>query len=627
MRVDFEQIYCYFVRLKPNPERLKSLFSSLKSLLLSPYFHVPFLGLAFLIFAWNQTLAVFPDVFGLGSREEIRDILNVMISTTAEVIGITIAVLVVAFELFRQKIGISAFRYFQKNRFLAYLIATNLTCILISFTNLLLLPEHLNTPKVDHLSVLYLNIWVWFGTLGVLFPLVFKIIKTLNLSGIIDYEISRIHEHIPTICPNKTDTEGFDFLKELENDPTNLLQNIALRHVASGERYIPQYINWRITEKLTALAISTDDYHEARCHERLVKYYETIVEEAIRTPNQAPTLGHLWSCVEYVNEEYAKHSKMLSKLENLNIKFFEKYLDRLAKHEQQEAVIEGIETKERIVKIHLEASAHESEIQDLWLIWKNEFEVRYGKKESKEFDFQKSMNFKMIVEDLFGSFEKYARIAVKYGNEEMLRRILSILNFFEISYNKEQVTPLKQALISLDSSLHICSIYCMAYEQRFLKKSYEAWYILPDFTLRQIKRPAPFYLKIIVRNFCGWVEFMLENDLVDDNLLGKGAILGSKISTLYYRLAESLQTEGDILIRDCLEVLISTYKKSLENLRKMPEKNDRFIYQAIEALKELREMLSKKDESISGILISQIDEILGKTPKSTTKGRKRKAKN
>jgi hypothetical protein len=494
-----------------------------------PYVHVPLTIIVVVGLILLNPIAFVPDFWNLSEAEKAHDALGTVISSIPEIIGVVIAVILLAFEFFRQEVGEAALGYFIKNRNLAYLISLSLSCILCGFfTKISLSDEFLSNRQT---TVVYFNICLWVSTLISLFPLTFRIISSLQIEKIIQAELSRIHVNIPSIRYQGED-DNYSYVEGLKKDPIIILQGIATKGIHKGDKFSPSLITIGLSQKMALLMVD-NEHHQYYCIERLSRYFETFVSEAWESPNYHRYLNSVWDSIIFINENFARQNKKLLSLRELNVAFVEKNFEDLLSQNKLQGIEGLIKAKYEIIKILVENSGDEKNLSTLSLIYNKEYVALYGKRDFTAFPNQGDVIFDEVQMHLLPSYYKLCEIVIEYNHRkafDMLAKSVSRLPWI-IKINDNQ--PLKKAYLAIANSNYQGLTTPWAFTSGLFKKSSEANYILP-FEFEMMLRAREFYCRLLLVGYCGWAIWMQSDGFLDESILGAGRYSRSELSRLLF---------------------------------------------------------------------------------------------
>jgi len=151
----------------PAPAKLVTQKSD-KHLVKYQYVYLPLLiGVLFLTFI-KINFNLIPDYFGLSESKEPEKIAETIVSVISSVLGISLALILLAFEIFRNRLGRIGTSRLLTNRNVIFIVTIQSSALLYSFLFLLVMGKDIDNKE---LTVLYFLAFVFVLSIMSLFVL------------------------------------------------------------------------------------------------------------------------------------------------------------------------------------------------------------------------------------------------------------------------------------------------------------------------------------------------------------------------------------------------------------------------------------------------------------------------
>ena len=241
MNDSFGKFYCYLkMKFQLFSFHFRNFWKDLKFLCIP----VLLIGTLWLLFRiWK--IPFLPDILNLSNLE--KETFSNVFSALAAMSGIVIAVLLLSFEQFKNKLGESAIPFFISNKWLHLLVSTQISSIIICFISLLLLPNKLNY-EISDLNILYFCSFAFIGNIVFIFFASYKLIKTLSTDYIIKESILKVEEVIYETDLKISGDENF--LNSVHANPFYVLLNLIKAGFSNLEFFTVATTVNRFTKKM-----------------------------------------------------------------------------------------------------------------------------------------------------------------------------------------------------------------------------------------------------------------------------------------------------------------------------------------------------------------------------------------
>lgn len=233
-------IYIYVRSVDPkNEENKKSQLNNIKQAFDLNIILI-ILSLALIIY-----ILPIPNILGISDVNLTSNILNVTITALASILGIIIAVILVAFEILRNTYNLYAFNTFFNNKTLKRLISIFLMTISISYLNMLLLSDPLSELNIKYT---YFSFFLFLASLFLLFPYLFNIITSTHSKKKIDEIINKLDSSIIEDL-GWNGSSPIVYIDTWGEDPISTLIESGVNSLKNGNSYLSMLILTELESK------------------------------------------------------------------------------------------------------------------------------------------------------------------------------------------------------------------------------------------------------------------------------------------------------------------------------------------------------------------------------------------
>jgi hypothetical protein len=226
-----------------------------------------------------------PNILGISNANNVSDILNVTITALASILGIIIAVTLVAFEILRTTYNSYAFNTFFKNKNLKRLISIYLMSITVSYINMTSISNNLTDLNIKYT---YLSLSLFLVSLFILFPVLFSIITSTQSKKKIKEIISQIDDEIVNSF-HWNGTSPIIYVNNVGEDPITILMESGVSSLKNNDSYLPMFILDELITKIFEIL-----NHQNLQEKNIVKKYINIYLLVLRpVTDQAIILNDL----------------------------------------------------------------------------------------------------------------------------------------------------------------------------------------------------------------------------------------------------------------------------------------------------------------------------------------------
>ena len=373
-----------------------------------------------------------PNYFGI-SDTQASNILSVIIGSLASILGVLIAVIVVAFNILRKYYNFYAFRTFFKNKRLGEFITFYLLTITIAFLALI----GISNPLKPHIiNILYFAIFLFIVSLWILFPYSSAIISSTQSKDQIKKIVNKIDMDIVRIYKIKSDIMPSFSLVGIEENPIFVLNELGIRSLNDNDWLTSIYILDVCEKKLFDLLDNHLQEHgndREKSFERgnIITVFLLIVKpiayHAIKKQNES-VLRNVLGFIENLHYFCAQNQMAWYEVEDLN-NFIKNLLKEALSAELDTIPYMGFLMVNRILKVHLENNVPlENEVFTLQY-WKAKDTGEEWVHNNEKEDPDKGVQWKQVSTKYIAIIQETAKNCVELNNEEILNQaIVSLLN-------------------------------------------------------------------------------------------------------------------------------------------------------------------------------------------------------
>lgn len=312
------------------------------------------------IWAYTPQLPIFlPNVLEIRNVSVGITVLSTIIGSLSAILGIVIAVMLVAFEILRKTYSAYAFKNFFQDEHLKEIFSIYTSTIIVSVLALASLSDPLNSRDIN---LIYLSLTLFVGSLLVLFPYSQKIISSTQSKKKIGDLVERI---------DSKETKFFrrqNYLRDptlIEENPIFILSEVTVRALKNDDQILSHFIVDKSTEKLLTILNNVDNYDEAgETIDAFLNIYKNAASQATKSC-QERTLYEVLGAIEGIHSFCAENKIPWNVVIGLNDALVE-IIEGTTESDLINASQQGLYAIGRIMKMHLEKnSPYEDEI---WLL-------------------------------------------------------------------------------------------------------------------------------------------------------------------------------------------------------------------------------------------------------------------
>lgn len=301
-----------------------------------------------------------PNFLGIQNTSTAITLLAVIVGALASILGIIIAVILVAFEILRKTYTTYAFKSFFHNERLRELFYLYISTIIFSTLTIASVSEPLDFHKI---GLVYFSLFFFIVSVAILFPYSKRIIASAQSKEGIQELVNQIdHSAISSFSYFRVGVPPSAYISVIEDNPIFILSEVAIRTLKDDDRLTPKLVLVESTNRLLKM-LDTPTDRRMTINAYLVIFRNTA-RQAIQS-RQEGTLRTILDCVETIHsccaEKQIPWHEVIELDETLN-----SILEESIKTGLDETGRAGLYTIERILEEHLDKNVpKESEIWTL----------------------------------------------------------------------------------------------------------------------------------------------------------------------------------------------------------------------------------------------------------------------
>ena len=542
------------------------------------------------IWVYTPQLPTFlPNVLEIRNVSAGIIVLSTIIGSLAAIMGIVIAVMLVAFEILRKTYSTYAFKSFFQNKHLKELFSLYISTIIISVLTLVSLSDPLSSRDIN---LIYFSLLLFVGSLLILFPYSQQIISSTQSKKRIkeliekidekEIEFFRLQNYLMTPV---LDDGDYDVVTPLiEENLIFILREVSVRALKDDDRIIPRFILEESTKKLLTILKNVENYNEARKTINVfLSIYKNTANQATKS-RQEEILHAILGAFEGIHSFCAENKLPWNVVIELNDALVE-IIEETIKNDLINVSQHGLYTIGRIMKMHLEKNIpYEDEI---W-IWSDE---------TAQQDPDKDLQWVEVHDRYIQMVSDLAETAIDVKKSEVVSTGLLVLENMA-----SEVMHLDLGDLQKTSIIRWCYYYvkkivlkCVddgLYSERTFRPNYFAMY---DTALKKRAK----YSRIPLTTFSDILIQLAQRKSLNRRILNDLVIFGR---------GSINRIEQDVIYKDTVLFIIKTFDKIKKIIEKDLNEENKQIY--IEINKQLnsfrRLMDSKKKDSDVEIALNDV---------------------
>ncbi len=372
-------------RWKKIITRLRAKLEIIENLI---FLDIPIAATAIVLFTLISLCPVHlvPDYLGLSSVDK-NEYLSLVIGSVSSILGIVVSVILIRFELVKQRLGRQVNNYFLRNAWFKRLVT------LLTVTICWALLVFLASIRFDANSLtthLYLVAYLFFASIMLLFPSSYNILISSTSLQIIRHELEKLDDSVISSFTHKKNIyfrESYPLFDIDENTPIDILKRLAQTFIRENDTNAAKLLLFFSCDHLISwigisndrnivnanpnmpmhrqiAGVSNDQNIIGTKIDIITSIWHVIAIESIAQKN-IELLCSLWNTFFQLHEHYAKNKMYLLYLENLD-SFERKYVDLLQQNNMSAVLALGVKYRGNVMILHLtENCPEEKYLEDL----------------------------------------------------------------------------------------------------------------------------------------------------------------------------------------------------------------------------------------------------------------------
>lgn len=579
--------------------------NSEKHLVKYQYIYIPVLiGVIFIVFS-NIGKGFIPDYLGLSNVTNPEKIAEVIISVISSVLGISLALIILGLEIFRDRLGRTGANRLLTNSRVVFILTLQVSVLMYSFLFLIICGNNIDNAE---LTILYFLATIFAMSILSMFLL------GRGLLGEADSK-EYILKECEKITPQSiVDVLGYNngilnFEKELENidsSPFLVLRELGEKHAMAKSPHMSAYIiNLTTVKVLTLITNTTERRLLSEIYKALFMSWSGIINESIKN-NSVIALNQVWKSFSLIHNHYSKNSIELNKAEPLE-DFIKGYIEKLLQNGQDDSVIEGLFVIENIYTLHLQFMLpKENELENLNYIFDLKQDITYNPYLENQWN---------IIADHFPRLiELISKKSIEYNRERVVSSSFMYYQTLIATTKRAPIGEYQKHYIIVQSYLNLNALILDAYDKGVIN-NYSADWAIEYSTFKSVISDKPKYFETLFCYLCQLYKDLNNRKNFTMSINFGNALFGAfrTLSRLHEKNDEVTETVNSVM--RFISYLKMKYEKDILN-------NSRNYLALSELLKSMKEYhldsaihdgtdkLKKPDEKISTDYINQIDKLL-----------------
>lgn len=359
------------------------------------------------------------------SESRASDLLIVIVGSLASILGVLVAVIIVAFNILRKSYNVYAFRTFFKDKKLSEFITFYLLTITIAYLTLICIT---NPLKPQIINLIYFSIFLFIISLWILFPYSNIIISSTQSKENIKKIVNKININVAQVYNFGEEVMPSFSIVNIEENPIFVLNELGTRTLKDNDWLTSIYILQESEEKLFYLL---DDHlkkngttNQKTNQERrnIINLFLLIVKPITYQAIKMQDEGVLRDVLGFVERlHYFCSQNRMSWYEVIELNYFiQKLLKETLTANLDNITYMGIIMAKRIMKTHLKYNVPiEDEIDKLYY-WKYD-------EDTSEINVQNSNHWEEVNTEYVKIISETSKKAIELGNGEIVDKGISNL--------------------------------------------------------------------------------------------------------------------------------------------------------------------------------------------------------
>lgn len=550
----------------------------------------------YLLFSFSK-IEILPDYFELSKISDASSFITTLFETSVTIISITVALVILSFNTFKQKGGEYSSEYFISIKYLHYLVSLYITVIFLIFFSLI----EIIKASDNTINLLYFNIYLFITTIILLVNFSYNLFKKISISDLIQYYFSIIDRK--RITNTSITIPNHETLEQKTKDPLLIIEDLGINYLRRGDFVICNLIYTELTNSVIRFMKEAKDGIELNLYiEYLIKVYENFIPEAI-AKNNFILLSSIWTWFTNIHNEVnvdIENDQIIKKLLSFwdCFRFFGcKYYKTLVKANQQELAEEYLEKVIQIFRYDKDyIFPHEKEMHLFSYLFIKGYNELY--KECPDDNFFTGINedWKNFIEIIQNIYYSCGEFDLKINNEIGLLSTIHQLSRNTV-FDNHSSQPLKNFYIYRKFYCLIRELLDRGIDRNIFNNDMDK--ILIDINpLKNISWPTIkiIYENVILTDYGNLLVFLQKHNFINHSVVGGltigDLILSGDLGELSHHYINKNDEDSSL---DCLKTIFDIINALNSGFEKDLKRNSGLQFNLNERLTYLEEELVKKN--------------------------------
>lgn len=451
---------------------------------------ITIVAIALFLFISFTPIQFIPDYLGLSSIGK-NDYLSLIVSSVSSILGIVIAVILIRFELVKQRLGRQANNYFLRNAWFKILVT------LLTITICWALLVFLSSTRFDAnnlLTHMYMVAMLFFTSLLSLFPASYNILISSTSLQIIQHELKKLDDSVMSSFTHNKNVyfrETYPLYDIDENTPIDILKRLAQTFIKENDINAAKFLLFLSCDHLIKWIGTSNDRNIVNANPNMptgrkiagvsddrniigtkiniiTSIWHMIAIESIAQKN-IELLSSLWNTFFQLHAHFAKNKMYLLYLENLD-SFENQYINLLQQNNMSSVLALGVKYKGDTMKLHLtENCPDEKYIKDLGMFFGEPYVHEEGHNIAENLEWEKISSFWTITENI--------RYAIEANDKYLISEVFHTLRSLIDDIVKLDNIGVKQKGFMVIRLYDFCAYY---YLKVIKSENYNEDHFLPE---------------------------------------------------------------------------------------------------------------------------------------------------
>ena len=524
-----------------------------------------------------------PNFVIVSSTLTASTLLTTIIGALSSILGVLIAVILLAFNILRKNYNKYAFRIFFKDKNLSLLVTFYILTIILSYLTLITLSDPL---KFQSTNLVELSIISFVISLCMLFPLSSSIISSTQSKEKIEKIVNQIDGDTVQVYKFRRDIMASYSNYKIEENPIFILNELSERTLKDGDWLTSILILEKCQNKLFKLLVDFDKQTDNNKYtiRSIINVFlivlKTISYGSIKT-NKDGTLTNVFRFIENLHIYCSENKVIWHNCVELNY-FIKNILEELLINKSDNNVRLGLKMVSRIMQYHLEKNIPSDE-EILELRFLEDKNVNY-----EHYDTSKNLQWLNVSDEYIKIISEITKKAIELGNDEIIDEGLS--NLLEIIVKtldmpSSELTILQKQIIVRNCCRQIDDLISFKSD----KGVYGGNFAIEYFTTA-IEKAIELEEKILIQimfTYAHVLIVLIQGKMMDQMLLNELGTLGRKFTK---------EIDNNSLYKKSLIFIITTFDKLKESVEEDITNNNLLYLEICEQVYSIKTWMKKENK-------------------------------